>query len=55
MSNKGASPDGSAPSSRSRAMDRPIMIHAAASATETPVALDTNGTVREARGLASIT
>ena len=35
MSNKGAFPDGSAPSSRSRAMDRPIMIHAAASATET--------------------
>ena len=34
---------------------RPVPISAAALAICTPVALETNGTVREARGLASIT
>jgi len=37
------------------AIDRPAMTRAAALASETPVALDTNGTVRDARGLASST
>ena len=46
---------GSRPSVRSEAMVAPIMIRAAALATWTPVALATNGTVREARGLASRT
>ena len=46
---------GSRPSSRSSLMDEPAMMRAAAFATGTPVALETNGTVREARGLASRT
>ncbi len=36
-------------------MDTPTPIIAAALASCTPVALEVNGTVREARGLASIT
>ena len=36
-------------------MDTPTPIIAAALASCTPVALEMNGTVREARGLASIT
>lgn len=36
-------------------MVSPAMMRAAAFARATPVALDANGTVREARGLASIT
>ena len=47
--------EGRSPSSRSAAMDSPIMIRAQALARWTPVALDTNGTVRLARGLASRT
>ena len=46
---------GSSPSARSSAMVAPSMIRAAALASGTAVALDTNGTVREARGLASST
>ena len=46
---------GSTPSARSSAMVAPIMTRAAALASGTAVALDTNGTVREARGLASST
>ncbi len=46
---------GSTPSARSSAMVAPSMIRAAALAIGTPVALATNGTVREARGLASRT
>ena len=37
------------------AIDSPSMIRQASLASGTPVALETNGTVREARGLASIT
>src|SRR5262249_15776037 len=48
-------PAGSRPSPRSRATVSPSMIRAAALATGTPVPLDTNGTVRDARGLASST
>ena len=47
--------DGSRPSSRSDAMLAPSMIRAAALASGTAVALETNGTVREARGFASST
>ncbi len=46
---------GSTPRSRSEAIDSPAMTCAAALASGTPVALATNGTVREARGLASST
>ena len=46
---------GSMPSARSSLMVAPSMTRAAALATGTPVALATNGTVREARGLASRT
>ena len=46
---------GSTPSARSSAIVAPSMIRAAALASGTPVALATNGTVREARGLASST
>jgi hypothetical protein len=45
----------STPSARSSAIVAPSMIRAAALASGTAVALDTNGTVREARGLASST
>ena len=45
----------SSPSSRSSARVAPAMTRAATLARGTPVALDTNGTVRLARGLASIT
>ena len=51
-----ASPSaGSKPSSRSCAIEAPREILAAALASGTPVALLTNGTVRDARGLASRT
>ena len=43
------------PSSRSSLIVAPSMTRAAALAIGTPVALATNGTVREARGLASMT
>ena len=43
------------PSARRPAMVAPSMIRAAALASGTAVALDTNGTVRDARGLASST
>ena len=46
---------GSRPSTRSSAMVVPMAIRAAALASGTAVALDTKGTVREARGLASST
>ena len=46
---------GSMPSARSCAIVAPSMIREAALASGTPVALATNGTVREARGLASST
>ena len=46
---------GSRPSSRRSAIDAPSMIRAAALASGTAVAFDTNGTVRDARGLASST
>ena len=46
---------GSSPSARSAAMLAPSITRAAALASGTAVALDTNGTVREARGLASST
>ena len=46
---------GSRPSARSSAIVAPSMIRAAALASGTAVALETNGTVREARGLASST
>ena len=46
---------GSSPSARRPATVAPSMIRAAALATGTAVALDTNGTVRLARGLASRT
>jgi hypothetical protein len=46
---------GSSPSSRSSLMVAPSMTRAAALASGTPVALETNGTVRDARGLASST
>ena len=46
---------GSMPSSRSSLTVAPSMTRAAALAMGTPVALATNGTVREARGLASMT
>ena len=36
-------------------MRSPSMIRQASLASGTPIALETNGTVREARGLASIT
>ncbi len=50
------SPDaGSSPSVRSCATVAPSMTREAALATCTPVALATNGTVREARGFASST
>ncbi len=45
----------SRPSARSSARVAPAMTRAATLASGTPVALDTNGTVRLARGLASIT
>ncbi len=45
----------SIPSARRDAMDDPSMIRAAALASGTAVALETNGTVRDARGLASST
>jgi hypothetical protein len=50
-----ASSAGRTPASRSSAIDRPTMISAAALASETPVALDTKGAVRDARGFASRT
>ena len=51
-----ASPDcGKSPSTLSSAIVEPSEIRAAAFASGTPVALLTNGTVREARGLASNT
>ena len=46
---------GSNPSSRRDAIELPSAIRAAAFASGTPVALLTNGTVRDARGLASST
>ena len=46
---------GRVPSSRSCTMDSPTEIRAAAFASGTPVAFDTKGTVRDARGLASKT
>ena len=46
---------GSMPSSRSSAIVAPSMTRLAALAIETAVALDTNGTVRDARGFASRT
>ncbi len=46
---------GAHPPARSSAMVAPSMTRAAALASGTDVALDTNGTVREARGLASST
>ena len=46
---------GSTPAARRSAIDSPTAIRAAALASCTAVALETNGTVREARGLASIT
>jgi hypothetical protein len=46
---------GSRPSVRSSATVAPSMTRAAALASAVPVALDTNGTVRDARGLASST
>ncbi len=46
---------GSIPSSRSSCTVAPSMTRAAALAIGTPVALATKGTVREARGLASMT
>ena len=46
---------GSSPQPRSPAIVSPSMIRAAALASGVAVALDTNGTVREARGLASST
>ena len=45
----------SKPSSRSSARVAPIITRLATLAKGTPVALATNGTVRDARGLASIT
>jgi hypothetical protein len=46
---------GSSPSARRSASVAPSMIRAAALASGTAVALETNGTVRDARGLASST
>ena len=46
---------GSTPAVRRSAIDSPTAIRAAALASCTAVALETNGTVRTARGLASIT
>jgi hypothetical protein len=46
---------GSMPSARRSAIVAPSMMRAAALASGTAVALDTNGTVRDARGLASRT
>ena len=46
---------GSTPAARSDAIDSPIITRAAALASGVAVALDTNGTVRLARGLASST
>jgi hypothetical protein len=46
---------GSMPSARSSAMVAPSAIRAAAFASGTAVAFDTNGTVRDARGFASST
>ncbi len=46
---------GRIPSARRSAMEVPIITLAAALASEVPVALDTNGTVRDARGFASST
>jgi hypothetical protein len=46
---------GSTPAARSEAIDSPTAMRAAALASCTAVALDTNGTVRLARGLASMT
>ena len=46
---------GSTPATLSSAIFRPAQIRAAALANATPVDLATNGTVRDARGFASIT
>ena len=46
---------GSTPAARRSAIDSPSMTRAAALASGVAVALETNGTVREARGLASRT
>ena len=46
---------GSTPAVRSSAIDSPSMMRAAALASGVAVALETNGTVRDARGLASST
>ncbi len=46
---------GSTPAARRSAMDSPTITRAAALASGVPVALETNGTVRDARGLASRT
>jgi hypothetical protein len=46
---------GSTPDARSDAIEWPIITSAAALASGTAVALETNGTVREALGLASST
>ena len=46
---------GRTPAARSSAIDSPTMTRAAALDIEVPVALDTNGTVRDARGFASST
>ena len=46
---------GSSPSARSSRIGVPAISRAAALASATPVALETNGTVREARGFASRT
>ena len=43
------------PSARRSAIEVPIITRAAALASDVPVAFDTNGTVRDARGLASST
>jgi hypothetical protein len=46
---------GRTPSARSSAIDSPAMTRAAAFASDVPVAFDTKGTVRDARGFASST
>ena len=45
----------STPAARSEAIDSPSITRAAALASGTAVAFETNGTVRDARGLASST
>jgi hypothetical protein len=50
-----ASDPGKMPASRRFAIEEPTWMRAAALASCTPVALEAKGTVREARGLASMT